>query len=186
MIFCAHLRQTTKDENYQKEGKTSGPPESAEIKPTEEVQSLLNILFKPDKDKFIFDGLIADLEGVYLQGANLQKAKLIDAKMQGANLQRANLQKAKLIDAKLIDAKMQHAFLIVANLQKARLWNTKLQNANLQGTDLQYADLKGPGVGMEADIEGVDMSGAKIYHALMPEGWEEKVKENDVITQKWP
>ncbi len=103
-ILCVYLRQITKNEDYQKK----------QIKPTEEVQILLNVLFKPnDKGKFIFIDKSADLEEVYLQGTNLQHADLRYANLQGAQLQNAQLQE------------------------------TKLQNANLQGVNLQGANLQG-------------------------------------------
>ncbi len=112
-ILCAYLRQTTKNEDYQKK----------QIKPTEEVQSLLNVLFKPnDKGDFIFVDIGADLEGVYLQGAHLQSANLQNANLQTASLQSADMRYSNLQDAQL---------------QEAQLQDTKLQNAILQGANLQ-------------------------------------------------
>ncbi len=103
-ILCVYLRKTTKNDGYQKK----------QIKPTEEVQILLNVLFKPNyKGKFIFADIGADLEKVYLQGANLQHADLRYANLQDAQLQDAQLQE------------------------------TKLQNANLQGANLQGVNLQG-------------------------------------------
>ncbi len=114
-ILCAYLRQTTKNENYQKK----------QTKPTEEVQSLLNVLFKPnDKGDFIFADIGANLEEVCLQGANLQKAILQKANLQNAHLQNADLRYANLQDAQL---------------QQAKLKDTRLQHANLQRTNLQEA-----------------------------------------------
>ncbi len=162
-ILCAHLRKTTKDEYYQKN----------QIEPTEETQSLLNILFKPHiKYNFlpdsriksvlhvlVFDGMYADLEGVHLQGTNL-----IDAYLQGAQLQTANLHKAYLPKTD-----MQWA-----NLRWARLQNADLQNANLYGAKLQYANLH------EAHLQGTNLQNATINKITkMPDGWKNVVKQDN-------
>ena len=186
-ILCAHLRQITKDKNYQKKENDSITPGSTEIKPanedyqkrgeeanaaefeeirpTEEVQSLLKILFKPDNEgKFIFVDMIADLEGANLQGANLQKA----------NLQRANLQETNLKKANLTEAKLQNAVLQETNLQRAVLEKTELQCANMTSAYLQYAKLKGTYLQeaylhyahlQEADLLGANLQGASLYYA---------------------
>ncbi len=117
-ILCAHLRETTKSEEYK----------TANIKPTGEMQILLDILFKPkdrnklihfdydqkniksqkekdrllfdillnpkNKDSFIFGGLDANLAEANLQGANLRYANLIRADLRYTNLQDVDLQGA--------------------------------------------------------------------------------------------
>ncbi len=165
-ILCAHLRQTTKDENYQKKERAevanleknkltdtgSDIKKTKEIKPTEEVQSLLDILFKPNNEnKLIFGDIDANLEGVYLHGANLQSANL-----QGANLEEANLKKAKLQNAKL-----QKANLKKANLQQACMDNAYLQKAELQNANMGGAFMKG------ADMKGADLQEAKLQEAVL-------------------
>ena len=176
-ILCTHLRLTTKDENYQKEAKAAGTPISIEIKPTEEVQSLLNILFKHDnKDNFIFAGMVADLEEVYLPGANLQeailqkanlresnlqKAKLQGADLQGADLQKANLQRADLQGADLRKANLQRAYLQGADLRKAKLQEANLRYTNLQGADLQDANLQ------KAKLASADLQEAKMFNTQL-------------------
>ena len=59
-ILCAHIRQTTGEYEYQEKHKV---PEDVEdvSEPSEEVQSLLNLLFVQDHD--VFKGLRADLRG---------------------------------------------------------------------------------------------------------------------------
>ncbi len=179
-ILCAHLRQTTKAENYQKEGKDSGASKSTEIEPTEEVQSLLDILFKPNNEnKLIFGGIDANLEGVNLQGAKLNKANLQKANLQRAKLQRAKLQEAKLQEANLEGAKLGQANLQKANLEKAKMalvdtYNTDMFLAKLQGTFLEFADLS------NAIVHGADMREARINNSTkMPDGWKEKVKKDE-------
>ncbi len=143
-ILFPHLQQITKHKNYKNN-----------IKPTEEVQSLLDILFKPkNKAILIFSGLDANLAEANLQGANLQEAHLRDAKMQDANLRDANLQGANLQGADLQDAKMQDAKMQEANLQDANLRDANLQGANLQGADLQ-----------DACLQDANLQDAKMQHA---------------------
>ena len=67
-ILCAHIRRTTGEDNCQKEYRR---------KPSEEVQSLLTLLFA-QKYK-IFQGLRARLQGSYLPGADLAEARLQSA-----------------------------------------------------------------------------------------------------------
>ncbi len=111
-ILCAHLRKTTKDKKYKPEKRTSDIDESEIIKPTEEVQNLLNVLFKKhNKDTFIFDDSIATLKHVNLQGANLYDANLKNARLQEANLKNARLQEANLEEAKLQGASLKNAMI---------------------------------------------------------------------------
>ncbi len=144
-ILCAHLRKTTKHKDYK-----NILEESEEIKPTEEMQSLLSILFEPLGNNLIFGNMNANLEGVHLQGAdmqnrnlrgaNLQNANLQKAQISDADLQRANLNRAYLVEVNLFQAKLQEARLIKANLQGARMLLARLQEANLQNANLQNAN----------------------------------------------
>ena len=167
-ILCAHLRKSTEDLNYKNKD------EHKKI----EMQILLDILFKEYKDKLIFDGLVANLEGADLSGVNLQNAKLQKANLQGACLQKAFLHKADLQHAKLQGAKLQGAVLMAAELQMAGLWDTKLQGANLIEANLQGADLQGVFM-QEPDMEGADLTGVRINKQTkitVPDGWEKEVE----------
>ncbi len=132
-ILCAHLRKSTKDKNYQKKKEEPDITEHKKI----EIQSLLDILFKEHKDKLIFDGLVANLEGANLQDANLQNAKLQNANLQYVNLQNAKLFGANLQNASLIKADLRRAIMeayddmenphvITVNLHNANLYNVKV------------------------------------------------------------
>ncbi|MGU9951404.1 MAG: pentapeptide repeat-containing protein [Gammaproteobacteria bacterium WSBS_2016_MAG_OTU1] len=136
-ILCAHLRQTTKHKDYKDE----------QIKPTEEVQSLLDVLFKPRNKDLIFGDLNANLKGVNLQRANLHKADLQNAKLQDADLGGANLQ--------------------AGNLQHANLWNADLQGADLREANLQGANLQWTTLWTTKTNQ----------KTIMPDGWENKVKK---------
>ncbi len=81
-ILCAHLRQTTKHKEYTLEERFSYTKKTKEIKPTEEVQILLSILFtRCNNNDTIFDKLIANLEESNLKEAFLQGVDLQDAKI---------------------------------------------------------------------------------------------------------
>ena len=148
-ILCAHLRQTTKHKNYKKN-----------IKPTEEVQSLLDILFKPkNKNILIFSGLEANLAEVNLQDANLEYAKMKGVNLQDANLEDANLEYANLPGANLPGADLPGANLLYANLEYANLSGANLQNADLQGANLQGVNLQ------NTNLQNVDMLDANLRNA---------------------
>ncbi len=150
-ILCAHLRQTTKDKDYQKDA-----TEFEKRKPTEEVQSLLDILFKPHKNNLIFGGINANLARVKLQGADLEKANLQMSNLLGANLHEANLTEANLTKAHMCGA----------NLQKANMFNAELLEANLSGANLQEAEMHLVGLG-GADLLGVTLQGAVLEEAFL-------------------
>ena len=172
-ILCAHIRQTTGESAYQ---------EPHQSKPSEEVQSLLTLLFVQEHE--IFKGCRINLQGSWLHGADLREARLEkavltraylqgsdlrkahlqgtdlwDVNLQGAKLQKANLQGAKLQKANLQGAKLQKANLQGAKLQKANLQGAKLQKANLQGAKLQKANLQG------AKLQKANLQGAKLRRA---------------------
>ncbi len=153
-ILCAHLRQTTKHEDYK-----------SNLKPTEEMQSLLDILFKPkNKNILIFSGLDANLAEANLQGADLQKANLQDAKMKGVNLQGADLEDANLEDANLEGANLQKADMLNANLQSANLQGANLQSAKIQSANLQTANLEDANL-QDANLQNADLQSANLQDA---------------------
>ncbi len=163
-FLCAHLRQTTKEKDYK-----------SNLKPTEEVKSLLDILFQSkNKNISIFSGLNANLVEVHLQGAdlrwadlgyanlqeaNLQEADLGYANLESANLQYADLQYADLESANLQEADLQEADLPFTNLKGANLEDAKIQGADLEDANLQYANLK------KADMEDANLEAANLQYA---------------------
>ena len=173
-ILCAHIRQTTRGGNYKKTHKT---------KPSEEIQSLLTLLFIEEHD--VFEGCSINLQGSYLKGATLvqarlKKANLWETQLQGADLSAAQLQEADLFKAQmqgvildeaqlqesiLREAQLQRADLFKAQLQGADLWEARLQRANLQaqlqGADLWAAQLQ------ETDLRLAQLQGAYLSQAQM-------------------
>ena len=136
-------------------------------RPSEEIQSLLDMLFVQDHE--IFKGLPVNLQrsrlnGADLRGAHLEKAVLAKAYLQGADLsgaylQGANLREARLQRADLRGAHLQGADLSGAQLQGAMLWETHLQGATLRSARLQGADL------WDAHLQGADLPGAHLQGA---------------------
>ena len=164
-ILCAHIRRTTGEAEYRERYKS---------KPSEEIQSLLTLLFVQEHD--VFMALPINLQGSWLNGidiangrlqranligAQLQEALLIGAQMQDANLdgslmQKINLGMAQMQEASLIGAQMQGATLVGVQMQGARLLLAKMQGANLRSVKIQGANLT-----------MVEMQGAKLDQALM-------------------
>ena len=109
-ILCAHIRQTTRGKDYQAEYET---------KPSEEIQSLLTLLFVQKHN--VFEDCSVNLQGSYLNGANLSKARLKDADLREVQLQTVVFMEAKLERAKLSGAQLQGDFLVEAVSQGAIL-----------------------------------------------------------------
>ena len=135
-ILCAHIRWTTGQSEYQK---------AHSSKPSEEVQSILKLLFMQKHE--VFKGCDINLQGSWLNGADLygarlEKAILIGARLQKTNLEKANLQRGNLVRARLREANLSKACLQGATLTEARLQKTDLIRARLQRGNLVRAYLQ--------------------------------------------
>ena len=159
-ILCAHVRQITGESSYQKESK-----------PSEEVQSLLTLLFVQEHK--VFEDLFGNLQGSYLkrihlkranlERAQLQRAQLQEAQLQGACLKEANLERAQLQEAQLQGARLKEANLERAQLQRAQLQGAHLKRANLERANLEGARLK------EANLERAQLQRAQLQRAQLQE-----------------
>ncbi len=132
-ILCAHLRYTTSIEKYR--------TEKGKDKPTEEIQSLLDVMFKREKEN-PFAGIKADLRSVYLVGASLEDANLQSAVFQEAVLSGAYFEGANLQDARFMGMNPQVSVGWVnnMNMNQTRFINAKLQGAIFHTVDLKFAD----------------------------------------------
>ena len=161
-ILCAHIRRTTGETEYQET--------KYKWKPSEEVQSLLTLLFVQEHK--VFKGCHINLQGSWLNGANLKRAhlqgsNLVEAYLQGTELQEAKLHGANLVEASLQEAELGGAHMHGARLRKAHLQRAILEHARLYGADLveaklqvaylHKAQLQGTSL-MEARLQGVDLS----------------------------
>ena len=172
-ILCAHIRQTTSEDKYREKYKS---------KPSEEIQSLLTLLFVQKHEAF--KGCHINLQeswlnGADIRGAHLEKAILTKAYLQGtilykAHLQNANFRDAYLQGANLDIAHLQAAEFIQAHLQGAQLFRACMQGAeffgaHLQGARLYSASLQGARFGyaylQEADLFFTNLQGASDMRA---------------------
>lgn len=157
-ILCSHIRRTTTENDYK---------DKHSSKPSEEIQSLLTLLFVQDHD--VFKGLHINLQGSWLNGAKLSRARfgkaiLDEVHLCGAYLDRADLQKAQLCQthlqrAYLMYAEMREAILLRAHLQKAELRSANLTSSNISEANLHAADL------WKANMRGAYLDKARLHGA---------------------
>ena len=136
-ILCAHIRRTTREAEYKEKHKS---------RPSEEVQSLLTLMFVEEHE--VFKGCRINLQGSWLNGADLDRARLRGAILDGTYLQYANLSRAHLQGAHLFGTQLSGAILHSAHLQGTMLVETRLQQAELilaclQGAVFQETRLQG-------------------------------------------
>ena len=143
-ILCAHIRRTTGEEKYREEH---------ESKPSEEIQSLLTLLFVQDHD--IFKGLRADLQESWLKGANLSSAYLQGADLQDTHMEETKFFKAHLEDANLLSAHLKGACLNFARLQEASLDGAHLQGVGISSPSMTFAERIRDRTGEASDLSGV-------------------------------
>ena len=173
-ILCAHIRRTTGESEYR---------EKYKLKPSEEIQSLLTLLFMQDHE--VFKRLYINLQESWLNGANLANARLQGANLWAAYLQKAHLGKAQLQRAGLSNAYLQgadldHAHLQGASLVAAHLQESSLSHALLQGAifylaELQCANLNSAqlqgAIFATVRMQGADLGGAQMQGAVLDEAW---------------
>ncbi len=147
-ILCAHIRRTTSTKKYREKHRT---------KPSEEVQSLLTLLFV--REHGLFSKLRADLQDTWLRGARLKGARLSRCDLTGAVLESADLTEASLKGALLISTNLSHAVLDETRLRRAWFLGANLRSAYLffaRAQRADFSDVTAPG----ADFTGADMQEA--------------------------
>lgn len=159
-ILCAHIRQTTGESKYRKTHKS---------KPSEEIQSLLTLLFVQEYN--VFKGCPINLQGSWLNGADLRdaclwKAILTRVHLQGAKLDRAHLQRANLVEAHLEEAFLSEAWLHETVLESTHLQGAYFKRARLQGSYLMGTSLQGAYLD-NADLQGAYLDNVKLYGAYL-------------------
>ena len=164
-ILCAHIRVTTREGDYRMK---------YEWEPSEEIQSLLELVFTKPHD--VFDGLSKDLGGSWLNGVQLPNARLDGAWLRHASLRGASLTGAALRHADLWGARLHGAYLMDARLDGATLCQACFQSADLdrakmRGADLQWAQLQGADLShthmQAARFDGTGMQGARFQETRM-------------------
>lgn len=157
-ILCAHIRWTTGEPEYR---------EKYQWEPSEEIQSLLTLLFVQKHQ--VFTGLRISLQGSWLNGSNLREARLGKADLSGVQLHRADLWSARLHGADLREAQLHGVYLVEAqlhgaDLSAAELHRARLMRARLPGAFLWQAQLHGALL-WSAELPGALLSGAQFYGA---------------------
>ncbi len=161
-ILCAHIRRTTGEAEYRKKYKS---------KPSEEIQSLLTLLFVQEHE--VFKGLHINLQGSWLNGANLRESRLRRADLAGSYLRGTELTDADLKEANMARVHMQSAFLFDAQLQGADLRWAQLQRvdfrwAQLQVVDFRWAQVQAAFLAL-AYLQGADLRWAQLQGAFLPD-----------------
>ena len=149
-ILCAHIRRTTGESEYREKHKSQ---------PSEEVQSLLTLLFVQEHE--VFKGLHINLQGSWLNGAELFGARLQAANLAKTHMQGASLPDAYLHRASLMDAQLHGAYLVSACLHGAYLYRAQLQGANLGRAQLPGADL------FDVQLQGVNLAMVELQGAIL-------------------
>ena len=138
-------------------------------KPSEEVQSLLTLLFVQEYD--VFKDLSINLQESFLDGANLTGAYLEMAILSKAQLNGADLREARLYGVNFWKAQLQGANLGNANLRGIDLRESNLHGANLGGVRLHGAKLSNAGLRgaclMETQLQGARLLGAQLQGASL-------------------
>ena len=159
-ILCAHLRLTTQNKTYQ---------ENYRNRPSEEVQSLLDILselnrFIEQQDDAKLKSIRLNLRNSYLIGANLidkhlKYAILSNASLQSAHLSRAQMQGANLVYAQMLGVYLNEAQMQETDLSRAQMQGTILNGAQMQGASLCATQMLG------ATLRDINMQGAFLAYA---------------------
>ena len=161
-ILCAHIRRTTGKSKYREKHRS---------KPSEEVQSLLTLLFVQKHE--VFRGLHISLRGSWLNGSHLHEARLEKAVLAEVYLQRADLVGAQLQETDLGRAQLEGVLLVGTQLQGAGLMEARLQGADLGGVQLQRANLtKAQLQGAllrKAQLQGANLTKAQLQGANLTE-----------------
>ena len=164
-MLCAYIRRATGESEYRKRYKD---------KPSEEIQSLLTMLFVQDHE--FLENLYVNLQGSWLNGAVLRGARLEKANLAQSHLQKANLCEARMQEVNLSGAHLQGTYLVDPYLQRADLSGAHLQGsvllgAHLQGADLRRAHLQGVAFSRPylqgANLRGVHLQGAGLHGARL-------------------
>ena len=164
-ILCAHIRQTTTDENYVIRPPTSHLPI---VQPTVEIASILKLLFT-SQDRVVYENLkanlqFANLEGAMLNGSQLQCADLEGVNLQGASLIDAELNIAYLGGANMANAHAKNADMTSAILLFAVASNVNFDNANLRNVNFDLADCRDSSFTTARNLEAKQFESVRYLH----------------------
>ena len=173
-ILCAHIRETTTQDEYKSRKIQIGGGNSGVLsRPTIEIQSILKLLFSEPPWDRPYKGFYANLDhvnlmGVYLSMSNMQSASFSSANLQGAFFFGSDLQWTSFLNANL-----RGAFLRGTTLKGTHFEETDLQNANFLMANLQGAYLSGA-----KNLTAEQLLEAKtLYKAKLPRQIEAEIRQ---------
>ena len=133
-VFCSHIREITSDSIYQTKNSN---------KPPKDIQNIIDLLLKNDKDSLIFNRFWKNLKGSYLNGADFQNAKLNSVDFIDATLSNADFRLAFLNNVTFIsDAKNHDINFGEAELSNVDFRNNKLTKVNFKKSKINRVIFK--------------------------------------------
>jgi len=162
-ILCTHIHTITNKQEY--------IIKYAE-EPSKEIQTILNILFKEEKDELIFDKCKKKLSRVILDGADFRKAILNnvnfmntslknvnfnDATLSNVDFMGARLRNVDLWDAKLTNINFKNAILRNIHFNSAILCNTVFRDATLSDVDFSHVKFEGKVIFAGTSLENIPL-----------------------------
>jgi uncharacterized protein YjbI with pentapeptide repeats len=145
-ILCTHIHTITNEQEY---------IIKYSQEPSREVQSILNILFKAERDELIFEKCKKTLSRVKLNGADFRKAILSNVNFMNTILNGVNFNDASLSDVDFMGAKLSNI-----DLWDAKLYNINFKNVTLRNIHFNSAILSNI-VFRDATLSDVDFQNAK-------------------------
>ena len=124
-ILCAHIRNITSDKDYQ---------EKYQEKFSNEILSIIGLLFKDKNDSLIFNDCVKDFTGAYLHGASFLNAKLNNVCFKGASLYNVEFIQGTLNYVDFSNATLNNVYFSFDTLSNIRFFGTKLENVRFMGT----------------------------------------------------
>ena len=136
-ILCSYIRDKTQDSNYQKKYKD---------KPSIEIQSIIDVIFKDTAQRVVYKKYRADLPSSYLVGADFNNAALEYADFSDASLDNAYFSGAQCQKANFYQAQCQGADFSDANLDATALYHigiddsTRFDKTSMKGASSRTID----------------------------------------------
>jgi len=151
-ILCAHLRTITGKKEYR---------EKYDEKSSNEIQTILDLLFKEKNGKLIFDKCKKNLRGVYFNGINLREATLSHVDFRVETI---------LNDVDFADATLSHVDFAwgdntLSNVAffDATLSHVRFRQVSLNSVYFSEATLSG------VEFSGVEFSSVSFYKSTLSE-----------------
>jgi len=145
-IFCAQIQKITNQLEY----KIKYTDE-----PSKEIQTILNILFKEEKEDLIFEKCKKNLSRVMINGADFRKAIFSNVIITNAILNDVYFNDATLCNVDFMGAQLSNI-----DLWDAELTNINFKNATLRKIHFNFAKLSNI-VFRDATLSDIDFRNAK-------------------------